>query len=194
METKQASMTLQDYINTEVYGGKNINIVQKMYLKYLCPETNCLYLMRKIMFTRNKYISFFRKRCLYLKYGIAFEDWLVSRRKEGRSIGIGLKISHPNCIIIGKDVSIGNGCHFYHNVTLGRTHSYDIVSEGDESGCFPVIGNNVTIYAGASVIGKVKVADGTIIAAGAVVVKDTEPNGVYAGVPAKLIGKRKDMS
>lgn len=38
------------------------------------------------------------------------------------------------------------------------------------------------------VIGKIEISSGCVIGAGAVVTKSTEPNSVYAGVPAKKIG------
>ena len=48
------------------------------------------------------------------------------------------------------------------------------------------IGSNVTIVAG------VKIPDGCVIAAGAVVTKSiTEPYSIVGGVPAKVIGQRK---
>ena len=40
------------------------------------------------------------------------------------------------------------------------------------------------------VIGNIKIRDNCVIRAGAVVTKSTEPNGVYAGVPAKRIKDR----
>ncbi|MBR1536811.1 MAG: hypothetical protein IJ630_07725 [Treponema sp.] len=46
------------------------------------------------------------------------------------------------------------------------------------------IGANVTILDG------VTVASGCVLAAGSVVTKSTEPNGVYAGVPARRIKER----
>nr|WP_243895920.1 acyltransferase [Paenibacillus sp. F411] len=52
-----------------------------------------------------------------------------------------------------------------------------------DDGCW--IGARVTILPG------VTVGQGCIIAAGAVVTKDCEPNGLYAGVPARRI---KDLS
>lgn len=51
----------------------------------------------------------------------------------------------------------------------------------------PTIGNNVTIYAGAVVVGGVSVGDNVVIGANAVVVKDVPSNVVVVGVPAKII-------
>lgn len=48
------------------------------------------------------------------------------------------------------------------------------------------IGDRVLILAG------LKIADGCILAAGAVVTKDTEPYCIYAGIPARKIGQRFD--
>lgn len=52
------------------------------------------------------------------------------------------------------------------------------------------IGHDVWIGCGAFVRKGVTIADGCIIGANAVVVKDTEPYGIYAGNPAHLIRSR----
>ena len=49
-----------------------------------------------------------------------------------------------------------------------------------------IIGNNVSIGSNATIL-PVSVADGSVIAAGAVVIKDIVIKGVYVGNPAKLI-------
>lgn len=53
-----------------------------------------------------------------------------------------------------------------------------------------LIGNDVWIGARAMVLDGVKIGDGAIIAAGAVVVKDVEPYAIVGGVPAKKIRSR----
>ena len=54
--------------------------------------------------------------------------------------------------------------------------------------CRPVhIGKNVWIGAGASVMPGVTVGDNAVIAGGAVVIKDVEPDTVVGGNPAKVI-------
>lgn len=91
---------------------------------------------------------------------------------------------HNATLKIGKEVRIGPNCIF-----LGATHKF-----GDsrrramgayvgnviiEDGCW--LGGNVTVLPG------VTIKKGCIIGAGAVVTKDTEPDGVYVGIPAKRI-------
>lgn len=53
------------------------------------------------------------------------------------------------------------------------------------------VGNGCWIGARAIILPGVHIKDGCVIAAGAVVTKDCEPNGLYAGVPARRI---KDLS
>lgn len=48
----------------------------------------------------------------------------------------------------------------------------------------PTIGNDVIIYAGAKVFGKINISDDVIIGANAVVTKDIPPHSMVAGVPA----------
>jgi len=50
-----------------------------------------------------------------------------------------------------------------------------------------VIGDDVWIGAGAKILDGVHIADGCVIGAGSVVVASTEKNGIYVGVPAKLM-------
>lgn len=50
-----------------------------------------------------------------------------------------------------------------------------------------VVGDNVWIGTGATLLPGVHVGNGTVIAAGAVVVEDCKPNCLYGGVPARLI-------
>lgn len=52
------------------------------------------------------------------------------------------------------------------------------------------IGNDVWIGARAMIIGGIKVGDGAVIGAGAIVTKDIPPYAVVAGVPAKVIRYR----
>lgn len=55
------------------------------------------------------------------------------------------------------------------------------------------IGNDVWIGVGATIIDGVKIGDGVIVAAGAVVTKDVPPYAIVGGVPAKIIKYRFDV-
>ncbi|MBR1977822.1 serine acetyltransferase [bacterium] len=89
----------------------------------------------------------------------------------------GTQFLHPVGIVIAPEVKIGDNCLIMQNVTIGYGMS-------EKSQGYPEIGSNVKIFAGAVIIGGIKVGDGAIIAANSVVTKDVEPNTMVAGAPA----------
>lgn len=95
------------------------------------------------------------------------------------NLGGGCFIQHGFATRIGGR-TIGKRLWVNQCVTIGYTNATDC----------PTIGNNVTIGAGAKVIGKVTVGDNSIIGANAVVVKDVPPRAVVGGVPAKILKYR----
>lgn len=95
---------------------------------------------------------------------------------DSQHIDGGLFIQHGYATIIAPR-SIGKNCWVNQCVTIGYTNASDC----------PTIGDNVTIYCGAKVLGNVTIGDNSVIAANAVVVKDVPPNVVVGGVPAKII-------
>jgi serine O-acetyltransferase len=91
-------------------------------------------------------------------------------------IGKGLFIQHGFSTIIAAE-SIGKNCWINQQVTIGYSNATDC----------PAIGDNVTIYAGAKVIGKVQIGDNVRIGANAVVVKNVPDNCTVVGVPAYIV-------
>ena len=92
------------------------------------------------------------------------------------SIGPGLFIQHGFCTIIAAN-RIGKHCWINQQVTIGYTNETDR----------PTLEDNVTVYAGAKVIGKVTVGANSIVGANAVVVRNVPPNCTVVGVPARII-------
>lgn len=91
-------------------------------------------------------------------------------------------------IIIGNNVSIS----FYTKLVTG---SHDINSIKFNAKFAPIIiGNNVWIGLGATVLQDVRIGNGAVICSGAVVTKNVPENAIVAGVPAKVIGFRKTDS
>ena len=106
----------------------------------------------------------------------------------GAKIGQGLRIEHPVGVVIGAGVQIGRNCTVGPQVTLGsrRFASRNYQPKDGESD-FPIIGDNVQICAKASILGFVRVRSGTIVAAHALVINDTQENSLVIGVPAREI-------
>ena len=77
-------------------------------------------------------------------------------------IGRGLRLPHPQNIIIGYTASIGDSCSIYHNTTVARSTFRSTSSTAR-------IGDRVLIGAGAIIVGEVEIGDDAVVAAGAVV-------------------------
>lgn len=90
-------------------------------------------------------------------------------------IGGGFSLQHGFSTIITAE-EIGENCRIYQQVTVGY--------QGERA---PVIGDHVTITAGAIVLGGIHVADGAVIGAGAVVIRDVPEHTTVVGVPARAI-------
>lgn len=90
-------------------------------------------------------------------------------------IGPDFRLMHGTGIVIGTGVKIGSGVKIYQNVTLGDKNGY------------PVIGDNVTIYPGACILGPVRIGNNAIIGANAVVMIDVLDNAKAAGIPARIL-------
>jgi len=92
-------------------------------------------------------------------------------------------------IAIGSDVMIGPN-------TMMRTSDHEIenvdipVREQGHRPAEIVLENNVWIGANVCVLGGVRIGEGAVIEAGAVVTRDVEPRTVAGGVPARLIKRR----
>ena len=104
----------------------------------------------------------------------------------GARIGKGVFIDHGMGVVIGETAVVGDNCLIYHNVTLGAA-TFEKVDR------HPKIGNNVTIFTGASVIGNVKIGDNSIIYAHSLVTRDAPPNSVLKGIPAHKTIKTEVM-
>lgn len=97
-------------------------------------------------------------------------------------VGPGLRFFHYNCIIIAQECSIGKNASIHQGVTIGR------VFNGPKAGV-PVVGDNVVIFAGAKIVGNIRIGNNVVVAANAVVIDDVPDNCVVAGIPAKVVSK-----
>lgn len=91
----------------------------------------------------------------------------------------GTKFPHLLGIVISRAAKLGNNCIIYQNVTIGAKN----VKDGDinKPDNYPIIGDNVTIYAGAVIVGPITVGNNAVIGANAVVFNDIPENAVVVG-------------
>ncbi|WP_051827327.1 acyltransferase [Metabacillus indicus] len=110
---------------------------------------------------------------------------------KGTYINGGYIFASPNANII-----IGENCLISYNVHMRTdTHIYiekdkPINIQGHIEKDI-VIEDDVWIGYGAQIMQGITLKKGSVVGAGAIVTKDTQPYGIYAGIPAKKIKERE---
>lgn len=108
----------------------------------------------------------------------------------GNNSGLGIRCRVRGPLIIGDDVMMGPEV-----VILGGGHNHDRIDipmrlQGSPVSKLTQIGNDVWIGTRAIIMSGVKIGNGVIIGAGAVVTKDIPDYAIVGGVPAKVICMR----
>ncbi len=99
--------------------------------------------------------------------------------------GPGLSIAHLGPIIINGFAKVGKNC---------RLHPFTTIGIDGKSGKVATVGDNVYLSNGCKLIGDVKIGDGVVVAAGAVVTRSFEENNVVVGgIPAKVISNSGNL-
>lgn len=96
----------------------------------------------------------------------------------GAQIGQGCFIDHGTGVVIGETCIIGQNVRIYQAVTLGAKRF-----ETDEDGRLqkqyarhPIVEDNVVIYAGATILGRVTIGQGSVIGGNVWITQSVEPN------------------
>lgn len=145
---------------------------------------------------------------LYL--GVLFRRILA--RRIFRRCGKDFKAFHQVKFSCGYNMEVGDGVVVHRHVLLDDrggirlgdgasvsdysniySHSHDIVNSPEITNKTTVVGAGVRIAYHATILSGVELADDSMIGAGAVVSRNTEPGSVYAGIPAKLVRRKPDV-
>jgi acetyltransferase-like isoleucine patch superfamily enzyme len=102
----------------------------------------------------------------------------------GKNAEISSKVQIGNYCMLATDVSIIGGDHNYN--LLGKPMLFSGRPKKEKT----IIGNDVWIGHRAIIMNGIKINDGAIIAAGAIVTKDVPECAIVAGIPAKIIKYR----
>lgn len=142
-----------------------------------------------------------------VELGIRFRRILA--RRIFKRCGAGFKAFHHVKFSFGYNVEAGNGVVIHRHVLLDDrggiefgdgasvsdfaniySHSHDIVDGRIVRTPKTVIGKGVRITYHATILAGVHVADDSMVGAGSILTRDTEPHWVYVGVPAKKIKEK----
>ena len=94
-------------------------------------------------------------------------------------MGGGILLVHPWNITMHNEAVIGENVTLFKGVTIG------VVSKGKKAGV-PKIGDNVIIYANATICGNITVGNNVIISAGAFVNFDVTDDSIVIGNPGVI--------
>lgn len=97
-------------------------------------------------------------------------EWLMGiELPPSTRVGPGLAIHHGFGLVVNPSAVIGSGVQVRHGVTIGNS--------GSSNDC-PTVGNNVSIGAGAVLLGGITIGEGATIGANALVIADVAPGQV----------------
>ncbi len=178
-------------------GQKNMNkrflrIVGRIlyvFAKHLPESSKCLGISKAVRSFSARLIVNSCGRKINIEKGAVF----ASNISIGNYSGIGI-----NCRISGK-CFIGNNVMMAPGVTIAPpNHIYErtdipMNEQGMKKNKSVVIEDDVWICTNAIILDGIHIGEGAIVAAGAVVTKDVHPFSIVGGVPARVIGWRKNV-
>ncbi|WP_295048274.1 serine acetyltransferase [uncultured Paracoccus sp.] len=106
----------------------------------------------------------------------------------GAQIGPACFIDHGTGVVIGETAVVGRNVRLYQQVTLGAKRFEDDGEGGLVKGQprHPVIGDDVVIYAGATILGRIEIGKGAIIGGGVWVTDPVAPGTVVSQARPRL--------
>lgn len=119
--------------------------------------------------------------------------------QRGARIGERCKISSHSFVCEG--VTIGDRCYIGHNVTFtndptprATTADGDLQGSEDWTMVPTVVEDEASIGSGSTIIAGVRIGEGALIGAGAVVTSDVPAGMLAVGVPARIVGPAPDRT
>jgi UDP-2-acetamido-3-amino-2,3-dideoxy-glucuronate N-acetyltransferase len=119
--------------------------------------------------------------------------------QRGATIGEHCKISSHSFVCAGvaidDGVFIGHGVMFTNDLNPSAVNADgSLQSEADWQMVPTRVERRASIGSNATVLAGVTIGEGALVGAGAVVTRDVPPHAVVAGVPAVVIGDRRELS
>lgn len=123
----------------------------------------------------------------WFNHALARHQWNVIRKKyscdifPGITVGKNLRIEHPMWVCIGKTTVLGDNVRIYNNVLVVAKVTGDEERIKDGVRRHALIGNDVILGSGCTIIGPITIGDDCIIGARAIVTHDIPSHSVVIG-------------
>jgi serine O-acetyltransferase len=107
----------------------------------------------------------------------------------GATIGRSFFIDHGTGVVIGETAIIGDRVQIYQHVTLGARSPLGVtdVSARERLARHPIVEDDVVIYAGATILGRVTIGRGATIGGNVWLLEDVPPGSVVAQPTATIL-------
>jgi serine O-acetyltransferase len=134
-------------------------------------------------------LALWRLRCWARRWHVPAANHLLRRVQtsvfgielgNAITLGRGVFFVHPIGVVVGGTSRVGDRVRFMGSNTVGASR---------DDGC-PVVEEDVTIGAGARVLGPIRVGARAVIGANAVVLDDVPPDAVAVGMPARVVAPK----
>lgn len=151
---------------------------------------NMIYNYIPTFYLKNGFLSFLR---IVIGRNSYIHSPVLLYRYANLIIGNNTVINHSCYLDNRAKILIGNNVSIAHNVKI-YTCGHDVQTPFFDLLCKDVIIEDyVVIFANVLIMPGVTISQGSVLYPGCVVTKNTEPYGIYGGVPARLIGKRNNL-
>lgn len=151
--------------------GSSFKLAVYYTLFYPTIKVLIYYRISHYLFTNGFPKLAFLVRCFQGRYGCYISECSV--------IGNGVHFPHPVGIVIGEGAVVEDDVIIYQNVTIGSHGKPGLPQE------YPYICQGAKIYAGAVLIGSIKIGPNAVVGANSVVLADVKENSLAVGVPFK---------
>jgi serine O-acetyltransferase len=107
----------------------------------------------------------------------------------GATIGESFFVDHGTGVVIGETAIVGERVRLYQHVTLGARSPLGLARQGASSrhARHPIVGDGVVIYAGATILGRVRIGDRATIGGNVWLLSDVPPDSVVVQPEAQLL-------
>lgn len=166
---------IKEYLNSDVYAAFDGDPAARSYgeVIFCYPSIRCM------IYQRAAHVLYKMKAPLIPRILTEIAHSLTGIDiHPGAEIGKFFTIDHGTGVVIGETCIIGDRVKIYQGVTLGAK-SFPLDENGNPIkgiARHPIVGNNVVIYANATILGRIIIGDNSIISANAWITKDVDPD------------------